>query len=149
MVPAAFMKFSRNFEAQADFLGTQYMYKTGYDPQGMTDMFEKLAAMEKKKPGFFSKAFDSHPQTPDRVEKTQEEIATLLPSRDQYVLDTSEFQNVKTRLAAIENKRKVDNHDEERPELRRTAAPQGTDRAPAENKGGDGGPPVLKRPPSQ
>jgi predicted Zn-dependent protease len=146
-LPVTFMKFSRNFEAQADYLGTQYMYRAGYDPRGMTDMFEKLAAMEKRKPGFFAKAFDSHPQTPDRVEHTQQEIASILPPKDQYMLDTSEFQSIKARLAAIENKRKPrDGDKDERPELRRTSAPNGSDSAPSD-RGGDG-PPVLKRPPS-
>ena len=119
-VPLTFMKFSRGFEADADYLGVQYLYNSGYDPKGMPDMFEKLAALEKKKPGALSKAFDSHPQTPDRIEKTQAEIAQILPPKEQYVIDTSEFQDVKSRLAALENRRKLDNpQDNNRPTLRR------------------------------
>ncbi len=146
LVPATFMKFSRNFEAEADYLGTEYLYKSGYDPRGMTDMFEKLEALEKKKPGFLGKAFESHPPTPDRVEKTQQEIATILPAKDQYVLDTSEFENVKARLAALENKRKLqDPNDKDRPQLRRANSPDAPSTTNGKSGGDDNAPPVLKR----
>ena len=75
-LPLTFMKFQRNFEAEADYLGLQYMYKSGYDPQAFISFFEKIQAKEKKKPGTLAKAFASHPQTPDRIEKSQQEIAT-------------------------------------------------------------------------
>src|ERR1700745_3857281 len=104
----AMLRFSRGFEAEADYLGVQYMYKSGYDPQAFTSFFEKIEAQEKKKPGTFSKAFESHPPTPDRIEKSQEEIEKLLPARQTYKVDTSEFQDVKARLAKIENRRKLD-----------------------------------------
>ena len=121
-VPLAFMKFSRNFEAQADYLGLQYMYKAGYDPQAFVAFFEKVEALEKKKPGTLAKAFESHPQTPDRIEKSQQEIATILPARAQYMVSTSEFDDVKARLAALENRRKlVDQKDNGKPSLRRTS----------------------------
>src|ERR1035438_257439 len=90
-LPLTFMKFQRNFEAEADYLGLQYMYKTGYDPQAFISFFEKIQAKEKKKPGTLAKAFASHPQTPDRIEKSQQEIATILPAKAQYVVSTSEF----------------------------------------------------------
>lgn len=126
LIPATFMKFSRNFESQADYLGIQYAYKSGYDPEGMVTFFEKISAMQKKKPGFITKAFESHPQTPDRIEKAQHEIATILPPRPEYVIDTSEFEEVKARLAAIENKRKMqDEKDTNRPSLRRASNPNG------------------------
>jgi beta-barrel assembly-enhancing protease len=105
-MPVAFMKFSREFEAQADYLGVQYMYKAGYDPQSFVSFFEKLESLEKRKPGLISKTFEDHPPTPDRIEATQREIARILPARNEYVVDTSEFQDVKARLARIENKRK-------------------------------------------
>lgn len=121
-LPVAFMKFSRSFEAEADYLGLQYMYKAGYDPQSFISFFEKIQATEKKKPGTLGKAFASHPQTPDRIEKSQEEIAKVLPARAEYVVDTSEFDQVKARLAAIENRRKLTSPDDkDRPSLRRTA----------------------------
>jgi predicted Zn-dependent protease len=119
-LPLTFMSFSRGFEAEADYLGTQYLYKSGYDPNSLVTFFEKIEALQKRKPGTLSKAFASHPQTPDRIEKTQAEIAKILPSRDQYVLTTSEFDDVKARLAAIENRRKLtDQKDDGKPSLRK------------------------------
>ncbi len=107
-IPLTFLQFSRDFEAQADFLGTQYMYHAGYDPQALISFFEKVENLEKRKPGMVAKAFETHPATPDRIQRTQEEIATLLPPRGQYLETTSEFDDVKARLARIENKRKLD-----------------------------------------
>ena len=133
------MKFSRGFEAEADYLGLQYMYKSGYDPQAFTAFFEKIQAQEKKKPGLLAKTFESHPPTPDRVEKSQEEIEKLLPPQPTYKVDTSEFQEVKSRLSKIENRRKLDDRKDGAPELRRTSAP--TD--------GDDDHPPLKRDGSQ
>ncbi len=122
-LPLTFMKFSRNFEAEADYLGVEYLYKAGYDPQAFVDFFEKIQAQEKKKPGTLIKAFSSHPQTPDRIEKSQAEIARILPSKAQYVVTTSEFDSVKSRLAAIENKRKLkdDKDNSGKPTLRRAS----------------------------
>ena len=120
-LPLTFLRFSRGFEQEADFLGLQYMYKTGYDPQAYVTFFEKLQAKEKKKPGTLSKAFSTHPQTPERIRQTQQEIARILPARDQYVVSTSEFDTVKARLAAIENRRKtVGPAKENQPSLRRS-----------------------------
>jgi predicted Zn-dependent protease len=124
-VPLTFMKFQRNFEAQADYLGVQYLYASGYDPQAFPEFFEKIQALEKKKPGFVAKAFETHPPTPARMEHTQHEIATILPSKPQYVEDTSEFQDVKSRLAALENRRKVDQGKDKGPSLRRASTSQG------------------------
>jgi predicted Zn-dependent protease len=122
-LPLTFMKFQRNFESEADYLGLQYMYKTGYDPQAFISFFEKIQAKEKKKPGTLAKAFASHPQTPDRIEKSQQEIATILPAKAQYVVSTSEFDDVKSRLATIENRHKVNDEKEgSRPSLRRTSS---------------------------
>lgn len=121
-LPMTFLKFSRGFEAEADYLGLQYMYKAGYDPNAFVAFFEKLEAQEKKKPGTLAKAFSTHPQTPDRIQKSQQEIATILPSRDQYIVTTSEFDQVKARLASIENRHHLDDQkDKNKPTLRRTA----------------------------
>jgi predicted Zn-dependent protease len=140
-LPLTFLTFSRGFEAEADYLGLQYMYKTGYDPQSFIAFFEKVQALEKKKPGTLAKAFSTHPQTPDRIEKSQEEIARILPARDQYVVNTSEFDQVKARLAAIENRRKlVPDEREKGPTLRRTAN-SGDDKSGKE----DDDRPTLKR----
>ncbi len=119
-IPLTFLQFSRDFEAQADYLGVQYMYRAGYDPQAFVTFFEKIQNLEKRKPGAVSKAFASHPQTPDRIEHSQEEIAHILPPRPQYLVTTSEFDDVKARLARIENKRKLtDPKGNNKPTLRR------------------------------
>jgi len=125
-VPLTFLKFSREFEAQADYLGVQYMYRAGYDPQAFIAFFEKIQALEKRKPGMVSRAFSDHPQTPDRILHSQEEIARILPARDEYTVTTSEFDDVKARLARIENKRRLtDTKDGKKPSLRRAST--GTD----------------------
>ncbi len=128
-IPLTFFKFSRGFEAEADYLGVEYMYRAGYDPSAFVSFFEKLQAMEKKKPGTLSKAFDTHPQTPDRIEKSQEEIRKILPAKQEYIVTTSEFDEVKARLASIENRHKVlDQKDANKPSLRRTSASGDSDK---------------------
>jgi predicted Zn-dependent protease len=125
-IPITFMKFSREFEGQADYLGVQYMYRAGYDPQAFITFFEKIQALEKRKPGAVAKVFADHPQTPDRILHSQEEIARILPAKDEYMVTTSEFDDVKARLARIENKRRLtDTKGVTRPSLRRAST--GTD----------------------
>jgi predicted Zn-dependent protease len=142
-----FLKFSRAFETEADYLGVQYLYKSGYDPQAFTAFFEKVEAMEKKKPGTLAKAFDTHPQTPDRLEKTQKEINTLLPSEPQYKLDSSEFQDIKARLAQLQNRNKIeDQKDANRPTLRRASH---TDSSGTPAGSGDDRPTLKRRDGSQ
>lgn len=143
-LPLTFMSFSRGFEAEADYLGTEYMYATGYDPQAAIAFFEKIQAKEKKKPGTLAKAFSSHPQTPDRIQGIQKEIATVLPPREQYLVTTSEFDEVKARLAALENRRKGldDKENSNRPTLRRTA---GDTKKKDGDKTEDDDRPTLKR----
>jgi predicted Zn-dependent protease len=126
-LPMTFMSFQRGFEAEADYLGLQYMYKAGYDPQSFVSFFEKLQAMEKKKPGTLAKTFATHPQTPDRIAQSQEEIEKILPARPEYTVTTSEFEDVKARLASLENRRKpVDNKDSGKPSLRRASSTSNT-----------------------
>jgi predicted Zn-dependent protease len=146
-VPMTFLKFSRGFESQADYLGLEYMYKAGYDPEAFVSFFEKVEAKEKKQPGTIAKVFSTHPPTPDRMEKSQQEIAQILPGRDQYILNTSEFEQVKARLSKLENGHKLmrQQEDKERPTLRRSTQPpngQGSD------KGDDNDRPTLKRRPA-
>ena len=142
-LPLTFMKFQRNFEAEADYLGLQYMYKTGYDPQAFIAFFEKIQAKEKKKPGTLAKAFASHPQTPDRIQESQKEIATILPAKAQYVVSTSEFDDVKSRLATIENRHKViEEKDSNRPSLRRAST---SDKTGGTDTNSDDDRPTLKR----
>jgi hypothetical protein len=99
-----FMKFNRSAESEADMLGVQYMWAAGYDPNAMSTMFEKLAAKNKKKPGTFSKLFETHPQSVDRMEATRQLVARF-PDKEEYVLSTSEFQRVKNRLLRLSNAR--------------------------------------------
>jgi predicted Zn-dependent protease len=133
-VPVAFMKFSREFEAQADYLGVQYMYRAGYDPQAFITFFEKIQALEKRKPGAVAKAFSDHPQTPDRILRTQEEIAHILPPRDEYTVNTSEFDDVKARLERIESRRRLNDARSSKPSLRKTGKESGD---PANSSSGD------------
>jgi predicted Zn-dependent protease len=151
-VPITFLQFSRDFEAQADYLGVQYMYRAGYDPQAFISFFEKIQALEKRKPGMVEKAFSDHPQTPDRILHSQEEIARILPARDEYTVTTSEFEDVKARLARIENKRRlVDSKDTKKPSLRRASTgndPNSTTTTSStdpNSTNSDDGPPTLHR----
>ncbi|HTD54212.1 MAG TPA: M48 family metallopeptidase [Silvibacterium sp.] len=121
-IPLTFLQFSREFEAQADYLGLEYMYRAGYDPQAFVTFFEKIQDLQKHKPGAVARAFSDHPQTPDRIAHSQEEIAKILPPRDEYLVTTSEFDDVKARLARIENKRKLtDKNNSQKPTLRRVS----------------------------
>ncbi|HWS88233.1 MAG TPA: M48 family metallopeptidase [Pyrinomonadaceae bacterium] len=100
----SFMKFNRSAESEADMLGVQYLWAAGYDPNAMSTMFEKLSAKNKKKPGTFSKLFETHPQSVDRLNATRELVARF-PDKEEYVLSTSEFQRVKARLLRLSNAR--------------------------------------------
>jgi predicted Zn-dependent protease len=106
-IPLTFLKFSRDAEREADFLGIQYMYKAGYDPNSYVTFFERIQADEKRRPGTIPKAFSTHPPTPERIENTQKEIARILPARQEYIVTTSEFDQVKGRLRNIMFSRKV------------------------------------------
>ena len=145
-IPLTFLHFSRGFEAEADYLGIEYMYRAGYDPSAFVSFFEKIQAMEKKKPGTLSKAFETHPQTPDRIEKSQEEIRKILPAKQQYIVTTSEFDEVKARLAAIENKHKLlDEKDANKPSLRRTSNPSDTSKSDDKQQQDDDRPTLKRR----
>jgi predicted Zn-dependent protease len=147
-IPMAFLKFDRQFETQADYLGIQYMYRAGYDPQAFITFFEKIQALQKRKPGLVSKAFSDHPQTPDRILHSQEEIARILPARDQYTVTTSEFDDVKARLARIENKRRLtDSKNGKKPSLRKAGTSTGDPTSPSSTNGSssDDDKPTLHR----
>ncbi len=151
-IPMQFMRFSRKAEEEADYLGMQYAYRTGYDPTSAITFFEKVQARETAKPGTMSKLFSSHPPTEDRIKKTTQNIGLVLPQKEQYVLTTSEFNDVQEQLIAWEN-RKPDDGDEEdnRPSLRRrTARPktetdEENEQVITESPGEDDDRPVLKR----
>ncbi|HYI97381.1 MAG TPA: M48 family metallopeptidase [Bryobacteraceae bacterium] len=135
LVPLGFLKFSRSFEQEADLLGLQYMYKAGYDPTAFVDFFEKIQSMEKKKPGTMAKVFSSHPMTDDRIKDSQKNIQEILEAKPEYVVTTSEFNDVKTRLASMQNRRKIDDKDDNRPKLKK--APSGGT-SPIEDKDSKG-----------
>lgn len=122
LIPMTFLKFSRGMEAEADFLGVQYLYKAGYDPTSFIDFFEKMLADEKRRPGTMSKLFRSHPPHGSRIRKTQKNIDQLLPSKSEYVVNTSEFLQVKARLEQLVLRRKETSDDPNKPRLRRTSS---------------------------
>src|ERR1035441_7029341 len=143
-IPMGFLEFSREFEAEADWLGLQYMYKAGYDPQAFIQFFEKITALEKHKPGTLAKVFADHPQTPDRIAHSEEEIATIMPAKPDYVVTTSEFDDIKARLARIENKRKLnDKGNGNGPTLRRVGGSNNDPNNPADS--GDDRPTLGRR----
>lgn len=137
-LPVTFLKFSRGFEEEADYLGLQYMFKAGYDPQSFMSFFEKLQAKEKQKPGTLAKVFASHPPIEDRIARTQKQIETKLPSRPHYVVTKSEFAEVRVRLASLEKRHKIIDAKDNKPTLRR--APKTSDDTKIEDDR-----PTLKR----
>jgi len=123
LVPLGFLTFSRGFESEADMLGLQYMYKAGYDPTAFVDFFEKLQSDEKRKPGTMAKVFSSHPPTTDRIKDSQKNIEEILAAKPEYVVTTSEFDDVKTRLASLNKYRKPgDKKDDGKPRLRKAGS---------------------------
>lgn len=133
LIPIGFLSFSRGFEEEADLLGLQYLYKTGYDPTAFVDFFEKLQSMEKRKPGTMAKVFSTHPLTDDRIKNSQKNIQQILEAKPEYVVTTSEFDNVKERLAMLQNRRRPTEQDPNRPRLRKTP---GSTTSPVEDKDG-------------
>jgi beta-barrel assembly-enhancing protease len=117
-IPLTFLKFSRDAEREADFLGIQYMYKAGYDPNSYVTFFERIQADEKRRPGTIPKMFSTHPPTPDRIAAAQKEIARILPEKDEYIVTTSEFDSVKSRLRNVMFARKVNDSGPGKPTLR-------------------------------
>lgn len=149
-IPLTYLKFTRDGEREADYLGAQYMYKAGYDPNGLVSMFEKYEAIEKKQPGTIPKIFDSHPATPDRIEALQKEIATILPPRPEYIVTTSEFDIVKDRIVRLESGERIQEaRDGGKPTLKSKADQK---KAQQQQQGqpdkGDDSAPVLKRRPN-
>jgi predicted Zn-dependent protease len=119
-IPMGYLQFTKTYEREADYLGLQYMYKAGYDPTAFVDFFEKIQTLEKKKPGSMAKVFSTHPPTDDRIKAAQEEIEKILVAKPEYVLNTSEFNDVKGRLEMLHNRRKVATPDDPtKPRLRR------------------------------
>lgn len=116
-MPMSFLKFSRVFETEADQLGLQYMYDAGYDPSGSVDIFERLESLERKKPGTVGQLFNTHPMTSDRIQKAQKNIQHQLPARDEYVINTSEYEAVRSRMLDQLNSRRINPSAEKKPTL--------------------------------
>lgn len=145
-VPMSFLKFSRDAEREADLLGLEYQYAAGYDPAEFVSFFETIRAKDKEKRNIIAKAFATHPMTDDRIKRAQKEIETMLPPRDQYLVNTSEFDEVRSRLAALVNQGKLNgaNGASDRPTLRRRGPEQiSRDKDNTENDDQDR--PTLKR----
>ncbi|MDR3698132.1 MAG: M48 family metallopeptidase [Candidatus Sulfopaludibacter sp.] len=107
-IPLSLLRFERKDETEADYLGVQYMYAAGYDPNGAISIFEKLEALERNQPGAISRLFATHPMDADRIAKTQQEIQKILVSRSEYVVTTSEYTRIRERLMTQEAGRKTD-----------------------------------------
>jgi len=152
-VPLAFLKFNRGAEAEADYLGIQYMYKAGYDPNSYVAFFGKVMDEERRMPGSMPQVFMDHPPTGDRIIKSEEEIKQILPKKEQYLVSTSEFDDVKARLQqVISNRKRMKPGDNGGPTLRKrqptdqtTTASTPTAGQSSGASGGDEQPPVLKR----
>jgi beta-barrel assembly-enhancing protease len=147
-IPLTYLKFSRDAEREADFLGVQYMYKAGYDPNAFVTFFERIQSDEKRRPGTIPKVFSTHPPTPDRIEAAQKEIARILPNKPEYIVTTSEFDNVKARLRDIVFARKVQDNTPGKPSLRtRTEQQQKGQTQGQDPNSTDDDRPTLKRRP--
>ena len=148
-IPLSYLKFSRDAEREADFLGIQYMYKAGYDPNSYVTFFERIQADEKRRPGTIPKFFSTHPPTPERIADAQKEIARILPERDEYIVTTSEFDGVKSRLRNVMFARKVQDNQPGKPTLRTKTeqTQQKTNGDPNANSNPDDDRPTLKRRP--
>ena len=145
-VPMAFLKFSREDEAQADFLGLQYMWKAGYDPNAFLAMFAKIVHEGRSRPGSVSGVFMDHPPTKDRIIKAEEEIKTILPKRQQYLVSDSEFQDVQDRLNTLLGRMKKIESATNKPTLVKRepkSSQQGSSNGGQSTE--DDKPPVLKR----
>jgi beta-barrel assembly-enhancing protease len=146
-IPLTFLKFSRDAEREADFLGLQYMYKTGYDPNSYVTFFERIQADEKRRPGTIPKVFSTHPPTPDRIENTQKEIARILPARNEYIVTSSEFDSVKSRLRNIMFKTKAQDNAPGKPTLRTKTEQSKKQPTNTDPSSSDDDRPTLKRRP--
>jgi predicted Zn-dependent protease len=139
MLPLQMLRFSRRAEREADFLGLQYLYKAGYDPTAFLSFFEKVKSQEKRKSGFFAKAFSTHPVTEDRIRKAQQQIEQSIPSREEYALSSSEFERIKAKLGVLENARKREaEEDPDRPRLQRRTPNTVEDKNEADSETGEG-----------
>jgi predicted Zn-dependent protease len=143
-IPLTFLSFSRAFEGEADLLGLEYMYKAGYDPNASIDIFERIESLEKTKPGLVAKVFATHPMTGDRIRAAQKNIDEILPNKANYVVNTSEFNEMRDRVIAMHQRRKRQPEDSGKPTLRQApGSGQSIDRQGTDGDGDDR--PTLQR----
>ena len=140
-VPAVFLHFTRKDETEADYLGLQYMYAAGYDPNGAISIFEKLQSLQRKKPGTISQIFSTHPMDADRIQRTEKEIGKILPDKPEYVVNTSDYTEMRDRLLRLEGRRKGEDKDG-RPQLR---VRPGEDPKTGDDADKDGRPTIRRR----
>src|SRR5881394_573043 len=148
LIPMQFLQFSRKDEAEADYLGLQYLDRTGYDPGAAVSFFEKLQAKESAKPGSVARMFSTHPATGARLEMRKKNIELVLPDKEQYVVTTSEFTQIKAQLAQLENRR-PSQEEANKPSLRRRTTTQRRDPSTSttSTSDDDSDRPTLKRDP--
>jgi len=144
-LPMTFLSFSRAFEGEADMLGLEYMYKAGYDPTASIDMFERIESLQKTKPGAVAKVFATHPMTEDRIRMAQKNINEILPPKPEYVVNTSEFNEMRSRLIAMHQEQKRESADPNKPTLRRATSNGKIEGAKSGKDSGDDRPTLQRR----
>ncbi len=104
---------SREFELEADQLGIQYAWKSGYDPGGFIRFFDKLAG----KHGYAIGAswFRTHPPFYERMVRGKREIM-YLPAKESYIVQTAEFEELKPVVKQLAVKSNTE-QDAKRPTL--------------------------------
>ena len=94
------LRYSRTAESQADVMGTQVLYDSGYDPRAMAQFFEKLEAETKGK-NLPAEFFSDHPNPEHRVERVDEEIDKLGGVPPNARRDSPEFEAAKREVLAL------------------------------------------------
>lgn len=99
LAQGALARFSRSAESEADRLGAAYMYRAGYDPQGLVQMFETLLSERRHRPGSVERFFASHPLTEDRIRAVQKEISAF-PRTGNLIASDPRFEQLQDRLSS-------------------------------------------------
>jgi Zn-dependent protease with chaperone function len=95
---ALMLRYSRDFEKQADLLGTQIMARAGYDPRDLAHMFETIEHEAASSGGNSPQWLSDHPNPGNRTEYINEEARHLTVAAR---ADDSEFQSIKTVFASL------------------------------------------------
>lgn len=101
-VGLAFLKNSRDDEAEADYYSIQYLQSTKYYPGAITFFFDKIKEEQKKKgqnPGDLDRLLSTHPLPDDRIQAVNSILNGIKPRPDPTKgLFTNEYQKMKQRL---------------------------------------------------